>query len=76
MCVSFFKRKIVPHGKKTRPFLNLYTKTHPWACIRLEKRGHLAHTRNGLILLQIIFVLFSYMKTLVFSCLKIKTIRL
>ena len=68
--------KLVSHGKKIRHFSNLYTKTHPWASIGLEKRGCLAHLRNGPILLQIIFVLFAYMETLVFSCLEIKTIRL
>ena len=47
MCVVFFKKKLVLHGKKTRHFLDLYTKTHLWACTRLEKRGGLARTRNG-----------------------------
>ena len=47
---SFFqkKKKLVPHGKKTRTFFGLYTKTHFWACIRLEKMGGLTSTRNGL----------------------------
>ena len=43
----FFQKELVPHGKKTSAFLGLYTKTHIWACTRLEKRGGLARTRNG-----------------------------
>ena len=29
VCFCFFKKKLVPYGKKTRPFLDLYIKTHP-----------------------------------------------
>ena len=53
VCVSVFKKKLVPHGKKTRPFLDLYTKTHLWAYMRLEKRGGLAHIINDLVSMQI-----------------------
>ena len=48
MCINFFNKKLVLHGKKARFFLDLYTKTHLWASTRLEKKGGLACTRNGL----------------------------
>ena len=44
---SLFKKELIPHGKMTSFFLSLYTKTHLWACTRLEMRGGLACTRNG-----------------------------
>ena len=53
VCVCFSKRNLSHIKKKkkkqnkTRPFLDLYTKTHLWAYISLEKRGGLECTRNG-----------------------------
>ena len=41
-----FQKDLVLYGKNTRVFFGLYTKTHLWACTRLEKRGGLAGTRN------------------------------
>ena len=43
----FFKKNLVPHRKRIKTFLGLHTKTNLWACIKFEKRGGLAHTRNG-----------------------------
>ena len=45
--VFFLKKNLVPHWKRIKKNLGLYTKTLLWACIKLEKMGGLARTRNG-----------------------------